>query len=377
MINDDGIKYFGTAQEHAALLPKLLNQFERVILSGQSLQGPDVKDFEDNVKNLVGRKYGVAVGSCTDALYFSLLAIGIKPNDEIVVPSFTFVASASCVSRAGATPIFCDVDENGSASPASVKSLITEKTKAVIYVHMFGYYDWDNYKKVFDLCKTAGVYLIEDSAQAFGANYGGEIAGGRGVVSCFSFDPTKVIAAPGSGGIILTDEESIHLHCRALRYHGKTNTGKFLNLGFNSQMPSITAAILNLKLEHNDEWRTKRVNIARMYIDQLSDLPLLLPPAPDGSKHVYHKFVIKLNKRDDLKNFLANKNIQTMIHYETPLPEVPVFALSKVVSHYENSLRLTKEVLSLPCHPFLMEREVLYICKCIRDFFGMRQYKKP
>jgi dTDP-4-amino-4,6-dideoxygalactose transaminase len=369
---DHGIKYFGTAQEHSALMPRLLNEFERVILSGQSLQGPDVKDFEENIKNLVNRKYGVAVGSCTDALYFSLLAIGIKPNDEVVVPSFTFIASASCISRTGATPIFCDVDENGSASPASVKNLITEKTKAVVYVHMFGYYDWDNYKKVFDLCKTAGVFLIEDAAQAFGANYAREMAGGRGAVSCFSFDPTKVIAAPGSGGIILTDDENIHLHCRALRYHGKNYAGKFLELGFNSQMPSLTAAVLNLKLEYNDEWRTKRINIARMYIDQLSDLPLLLPPAPDGTKHIYHKFVIRLKMRDKLKDFLAQKNIQSLIHYETPLPEVPIFALSKLASHYENSLQLTREVLSLPCHPFLMEHEVSYICKCIREFFSLR-----
>lgn len=371
MNNEFPINYFGNAREHAEIKDQLMDVVESVILSGQSLQGPSVNELEVRVRNMVGRDYAVAVGSCTDALYFSLLASGIAPGDQVIVPAFTFLASASCILRANAVPVFADVNENGNLLPDSVAKLVNHNTKAVVYVHMFGYYDYENFKKVSEICSSKGILLIEDAAQAFGAGFAKKIAGAGGVVSCFSFDPTKVIAAPGSGGMMLTNDESIDALCRGYRYHGKSQTGEFNLLGFNSQMPTMTAAILNLKLQFECKWKRRRIEIADHYINELSNLPIGLPPKSDGASHIYHKFVIKTKRRDELKAFMSQRGVQTMIHYERPLPLLPVFKSYGIFNEFNNALLMADEVLSLPCHPFLKKSEVEYISGCVRDFFSV------
>jgi dTDP-4-amino-4,6-dideoxygalactose transaminase len=361
------IRYFGTAKEHKSIYNEIYPEIERVFLGGQSLQGPDVEFFENNLKLFSKRRNCVAVSSCTDALFFSLLAIGIKPGDEVIVPSFSFVASASCILRSGAVPIFCDVDDNGNANAESIKLLVTEKTKAIIYVHMYGYLDELNILKIKNLANNFGLKLIEDAAQAFGANKNSIFAGGLGEISCFSFDPTKVISSFGSGGAVLTDDDELASTVRMLRYHGKTRDGEFSNLGFNSQLPTIAAAVLNVKLKHNNEWLNKRKSIANFYIDQLKELPIGLPPMSNGDEHVYHKFVIKLESRNEMKKYLSSKMIETIIHYDTPLPMRPIFQKFINRASYIRSSELSKKVLSLPCHPFLEDYEIDCIVKSIKS----------
>jgi dTDP-4-amino-4,6-dideoxygalactose transaminase len=364
------IRYFGTEREHNKIMPSLIDCAMKTLSSGKSLQGKEVGDLEDLVKTTVNRRYAVAVGSCTDALYYSLLSIGIGHDDEVIVPAFSFIATASCILRAGAKPVFCDVDQNGNATLRSIQNLVTKRTKAIIYVHMYGYFARRIFDEIAGFCREQDIPLIEDAAQAFGAYDGGRAVGKGGVISCISFDPTKVISAPGSGGLILTDSEEISERCKRLRYHGKSNSGEFIELGFNSQMSTFTASVLLLKLTFNSAWLKKRVRIAERYVASLADLPLLMPPTPSFGAHVYHKFVIRSSDREGLKVHLGRHGVETMIHYPVPLPDLPIFkSRSLKRDDLSGAAQIADEVLSLPCHPHLEDDEIAHVIETVSKFF--------
>mgnify|MGYP003975425915 CR=1 FL=1 len=351
------IPFFGTAREHSTLKKQLLNVCDRTLLHGISLQGPEVKEFEKEIGAFTNRQYAIAVGSCTDALYFGLKSLNITTGDEVIVSAYSFVASASCILRVGAKPVFIDVNENGNMQIENVRQAINANTKAIIYVHMFGLLE--NAKELQELAKSNGLSLIEDAAQAFGAGENSCMAGSIGDLSCFSFDPTKVLSAPGSGGMLLTDSTDIAVCTRELRYHGKTEEGINEQLGYNSQMPSITAGILLEKFKYEEKSRKRRIEIATHYIRELSDTKLGLPPMCSQNNHVFHKFVIRSDSRDDLKNYLTKLGIPSLIHYAKTLPEIPLFAEYKEpVNNLLNAKKLSQKALSLPIHAYLSDEEV-------------------
>lgn len=360
------IPFFFARREHKYLKSKILKAIENSFLHGQTLQGPEVVDFEKKISKFVGRKFAVAVGSCTDALFFSLKAGGVKNGDEVIVTSYSYLASATCILRCGAKPIFVDVDENGNMQIDKVLKKINKKTKAIIYVHLFGYLQ--DIDKLVLRARKKKILLIEDFAQALGASIKQRKAGSFGDISCTSFDPTKVLSAPGSGGIVVTNNKNIKNKIAKLRYHGKNKFGDHDILGINSQMPTITAASLLVKFKYFKECQTKRISIARKYIKNLKNLNLSLPPLFKNEQHIYHKFVIRTKYRDELLRYLNKNGVQSLIHYKKPLHKLKIFKGFR--SKLPISENLTKTSLSIPIHPYLKKKEVDHIIKVIKDFYN-------
>lgn len=368
MKEKNSIPFFGVAREFAACRHEIISRIEEVLESGQVLQGRPISALENKLASLVGRKHAVTTNSCTDALYFALLAADIHAGDEVLVPDFSFIASASCISRLGAVPVFVDVNENYNMDLKKASELISPKTRAMIFVHLYG--QMSDPIHVENFAKKHGLILIEDAAQAISAMFADRKAGSLGKVSGFSFDPTKPISAPGSGGIALTDDDGIAFRIRRLIYHGKASDGQFVESGFNSQMPTLTAAVLNIKLEHDSEWLKRRRLIARYYIENLTDLDLVLPKEQPNSIHIYHKFVIRHPERDALKTYLEKNGVQTRIHYVCPLHQQPCFSKYGYSDiQFPNALQFSRTVLSLPIHPFLDDSEVETIVDVLRRFF--------
>jgi len=372
MKDDNQVPFFGVAREFAAFRPEIISRIEEVLKSGQVLQGRPISDLENRIASLVGRKYAVATNSCTDALYFALLAADIQAGDEVLVSDFSFIASASCISKLGAVPVFVDVDESYNMDLQKAAELISPKTRAMIFVHLYG--QMSDPVQVESFAQAYGLFIIEDAAQAISAVFSERKAGSLGKVSCFSFDPTKPISAPGSGGLALTDDEAMANRIRRLIYHGKTSDEQFIEIGYNSQMPTLTAAVLDFKLDHDSEWLRRRRRIARYFGERLKDLDIILPKELPGSAHIYHKYVIRSPQRDAIKTYLAKNGVQTRIHYPHPLHQQPCFGnygYSDV--YYPNALRFSQTVLSLPIHPFLDDSEVETIVDVIRRFFITRK----
>tara|TARA_Y100000591_G_scaffold327892_1_gene353265 strand:- start:1443 stop:2534 length:1092 start_codon:yes stop_codon:yes gene_type:complete len=362
------IPFFGLAREHKAFSREYLSILKKSFLSGKVLQGKEIQSLEIKLANLHKRKYAVAVNSCTDALYFSLLSLNLKENDEVLVTNFSYVASASSIVRANLKPVFVDVNNSYNTDLKIAKKLITKRTKVLLYVHLFG--QMGSPKEILEFCKENNLILIEDVAQAFGAERENKFAGSLGRISCVSFDPTKIIAAPGSGGAILCDRKDDYEKIKKLRYHGKSSNGKFQNIGFNSQMPSITAALILHKLNKNEEWRDKRLKIAKYYIDNLENF-VNVPFAESLESHVYHKFVIQVKNQKKLIDHLESRNIQSMIHYKNTLSSNNY--LKKYVknrNYLKKSEGLTKRVVSLPIHPFLRSVEIEKITETVKKFIS-------
>lgn len=362
----DVVHFFGIDREFRAHQAAYAEIMQSVFSHGKVLQGKEVSDFEKKTAAFCDRRYGIAVNSCTDALYFSLLAAGVQRGEEVLVTDFSFIASASCILRLGARPVFVDVTESYNMDLRKAESMVSSKTKAVIFVHLFG--QMGNPEDIEEFTKSHGLVLIEDAAQAFGATYGGRKAGSLGLLSCLSFDPTKVIGAPGSGGMVLTDSEDLAKNIMKLRYHGKNQKGEFVSLGYNSQMPSLTAAILDFKVDQNNNWLQRRRRIAKYYLDNIRN-DYILPIENEGSCHIYHKFVIRTKRREQLKLFLAQNNIQTSVHYVVPLHRQPCFQLLGYNdTDFQTAISISKEVLSLPIHSFLEDYEVQLVVETINAF---------
>ncbi len=368
------VPFFGLKRESETLRSELLEGVAAVLDHGQVLQSREVLDFETSIAKMTGRKYATATGSCTDSLYFALLAAGVSRFDEVVVPAFSYIASASCILRIGATPVFVDVDINGNMDANKVSAVLSERTKALIYVHMYGHFDEQNLSLIKAQAEKFEVTIIEDCAQAFGSIGGvsGVPAGSLGSIACISFDPTKVISALGSGGVLLTDDENDAILSKKLRYHGKGPEGKFDLLGFNSQMPTITASALLIKLKYDEKWRVKRQKIAKIYIENLKRFPVRLPEVQKIETHNYHKFVINLDQREEALEWLLSSGIQAMVHYREPLPQHKIFdCCSPKNNEFERAQKLSHTCLSLPCHAFLSELEIDYVIEKMEEFFRL------
>jgi dTDP-4-amino-4,6-dideoxygalactose transaminase len=294
----------------------------------------------------------------------------VEPGDEVLVTSFSFIASASPIIRAGAIPVFVDIDPATFLMDlADLSQKITPKSKAIIGVHLFG--QLLDFARLEAIASENKLVLIEDAAQGFGSESGERKAGGMGDISCFSFDPTKIVSAYGSGGAVLTDSEDTFRFLKKLRYHGKSEHNEFEMLGYNSRLSDLNCAHLSFQITEHLAQRIHRLNeIARLYQKNLQNLSYIrLPENIMRGKHVYHKYVIRTGNRDELKQFLAEKGIATMVHYSKPLYEYPLFSgITDRPPHNPLSKRICGEVLSLPIFPELSDNEIDYICNTIHSF---------
>lgn len=360
------IPFFGAARAHEDLIGEMESACRSVLLSGQSLQGPAVARFEERLCDMTGRRQAVAVGSATDGLFFALRILGIMPGDEVLVPALSFAASASCILRAGARPVFVDVDNDGHIDLGQAARLLSPRTRAILAVHLYGgMIDPDRLE---GFARAHDLLLIEDAAQAFGANFDGRPAGSIGDASVFSFDPTKVVGAPSAGGAVLVDRTDFAEGLRLLRCHGKSADG-FVELGYNSQMASLTAAILHSKLDRHPDWLKRRKAIAGRYDAMLRPYPVVLPARPDYLAHGFHKYTLLSDQRDALERHLASWCVPTRRHYSTILPEEPLFA-RYASGGYPQAAAIARRTVSLPIHAYLAEPEIDHIGQAFASFFG-------
>jgi len=320
------------------------------------------EEFESNFAEKLGRKYCVSVASATDALHFALLAHGIGPGDEVLVTDFSWISSASCVDMVGATPVFCDIDlDNYQMNLNSVQRMYSNRTKAIVYVHLFGYMKDTSALQAF--CKEHNILFIEDAAQALGTSLNGIHAGTIGDCSVFSFNTNKVIAGINGGGVVLTDDENIAKHLKMVRRHGKDRT--FDLLGYNSRMYVLNASIIAHRMKNMEQNQERRQKIAQRYNQAFADLQIITPEASNGLNQNYHKYVIRFFDKDT-RNRVRNA-LNASIHYETPLSANGMYEGKILKSDVcKNSKKVAETVLSLPIHPWLTEDEISNIIERVR-----------
>lgn len=336
----------------------------RVMRTGMLASGTEVAAFESEFAGYIGTEHAIATSNGTTALHAALLASGVKAGDEVIVPSFTFIATATSVSMCGAKPVMVDVtDDSYGISPEAVLNSITKKTKAVIGVHLFGHPC--DIRAIQEICSDSDLVFIEDCAQSHGARNEGKRTGSYGTFGCFSFYPTKNMTT-GEGGMITTDDYLLAEHIRRLINHGQAEKYLHTEVGYNYRMTNIGAAIGRVQLKKIDEMNRMRNENAIYYLDNIKNPAVRAPVTLNGCTHVYHQFVLRVreNRRDELAAWLQEHGVGTAVHYPIPVHEQPVYAGIENPS-CPVSERLAKEVLSLPVYPGLNEAELSHICDTI------------
>jgi dTDP-4-amino-4,6-dideoxygalactose transaminase len=352
------IPHVDVKAQYAPLLDELKDRLATVLDSGRFILGPEVRAFEQEAASFLGARQGVGVANGTDALVLVLEALGIGPGDEVVCPAFTFYATAEAISRVGATPVFCDIDPATlNADLADVAERVSPRTRAVVAVHLFG--------RPAPLEAPAGVPVLEDAAQAFGARIGERRAGTLGVAGTFSFFPTKNLFGLGDGGLVVTDDGRLAERVRLLRFHGSSDKESFEAVGYNSRLDELQAAALRLFLEHVDGWNRSRRGAAERYADlglgELVELP------EDDPGHVYHMYVVRSPERDRIAEELRARDIGCATYYTTPLHLQPVYAgLGYEPGSLPETERASRETIALPLWPAIEVEQQEQVVAAVR-----------
>jgi dTDP-4-amino-4,6-dideoxygalactose transaminase len=352
------IPHVDVKAQYAPLLDELKDRLATVLDSGRFILGPEVRAFEQEAAFFLGARQGVGVANGTDALVLVLEALGIGPGDEVVCPAFTFYATAEAISRVGATPVFCDIDPATlNADPADVAERVSPRTRAIVAVHLFG--------RPAPLEAPAGVPVLEDAAQAFGARIDERRAGTLGVAGTFSFFPTKNLFGLGDGGLVVTDDDRLAERVRLLRFHGSSDKESFEAVGYNSRLDELQAAALRLFLEHVDGWNRSRRGAAERYADlglgELVELP------EDDPGHVYHMYVVRSPERDRIAEELRARDIGCATYYTTPLHLQPVYAgLGYEPGSLPETERASRETIALPLWPAIEVEQQEQVVAAVR-----------
>ena len=340
----------------------------KVLKSGRFVKGPEAEALGKEFAQYCGAKFGVAVNSGTSALELALAAIGIKPGDEVITATNSFMATANAIVNSGAIPVFADVDETYTLDMCSLESLITPKTKAIIPVHLYGHAA--DMKTILDIAQKYNLKLIEDACQSHGAEYHGKKAGSLGDMACFSFFPTKNITVAGDGGFITTSDEELAKKVKMLSNHGRWSSDEDAELfGHNYRMSEVLATIAREQLKKLDGFNERRRNIAKQYQELLHGV--MIPIEKPDCKHVYHVYTIRCERRDELKEHLAKNEIMTTVMYAIPIHLQTAYA--KAFGSKEgtcpNAEKFAKEILALPMHPALRTDEVSKVAETITKFY--------
>lgn len=335
-----------------------------VLNSGRYINGQNLRSFEEEFADLCSTKYAVGVSSGTSAILLSLMALGIGVGDEVIVPSLTFIATASPAKFLGATLVYADIDpETYTIDPAEVQRKITPRTKAIVPVHLYGHpCDMD---PINELARAHNLYVIEDACQAHCATYKEKKTGSLGDIACFSLFPSKNVTVLGDGGMITTNDSELAQKVGMLRNHGREQKYVHDLLGLNCRLSEVHAAIGREQLKHLTEWNGRRRAIAAQYDVLLRDSGVIVPVEREWAKHVYHMYVIRVKQRDKLASYLKERGIETGIHYPVPVHRQPCL---KSDVHLSVTEKYVDEVLSLPMHPQLSDEQVDYVASEVRNF---------
>nr|WP_305081270.1 DegT/DnrJ/EryC1/StrS family aminotransferase [Oceanotoga teriensis] len=335
--------------------------------SGWYILGKKVEEFENNFSNFLGSKYCIGVNSGLDALILAIRSLDIGKEDEVIVPANTYIATVLGITENDATPIFVEPDEFYNIDAEKIEEKITDRTKAIMVVHLYG--QAANMKKIKEIADKHNLYLIEDCAQSHGAKFEGKTTGTYGDIGCFSFYPTKNLGAFGDAGAIVTDNFEIAEKVKMLRNYGSQEKYHNKIEGINSRLDEIQASLLNVKLKHYNELRKERVKIANRYLSEITNPKIELPKIRKGSEHVWHLFEIKTKERDKLQKYLQDRGIGTQIHYPIPphLSEAYEY-LGYKKGDFSITEELANTLLSLPIYDGMKDEEVDYVIKNINEY---------
>jgi dTDP-4-amino-4,6-dideoxygalactose transaminase len=352
--------------------PEIEEAVRAVLDGGSYILGEELERFEREFAGYLGAAHAVGVASGTDAITLTLKALGVGDGDEVITTAFTAVPTVMAILMTGARPVLADIAEGGyGLDDEAAAGRITDRTRAIVPVHLFG--ECVDTGALLSLARESGAHLVEDACQAHGARRSGVSAGLSGAAGCFSFYPTKNLGAYGDAGAVATDDAGLAGKLRKLRNYGRSERDLFMEVGGNSRLDELQAAVLRVKLRYLDDWNARRRRLAALYSELLEGLPLDLPGEQSPGSHVYHLYVVGADDRDGLARALAAKDIETYVHYPEPVHLQPALAfLGHSSGDFPRAEAAALRSLSLPMHPRLTEEEVGMVAREIRAFLEGR-----
>jgi len=349
------------AEEKAELMPRI----EAALAGGMHVGGPEIEALEREIADYVGTRHAVALGSGTDALILGMVAAGIGPGHEVITPPNSFVASTAAIVRTGATPVFADVRRDGLIDPDAVAAAVTPRTAAIMPVHLWG--GVCDMEALWAIAERHGLAIVEDAAQAMGTRYRNRRAGSLGTVGCFSAHPLKIFNALGDAGYITTDSADIASRIRLLRNHGLVDRDTVGEFGYVSRLDTLQATVLRYRLGRLDEMIERRRSNVAFYRELLKGVPIRLPEEKPYEFHTFVNLVSQCDRRDELQKHLADKGVQTVVHYNTPIHLQPAAeSLRCREGQFPVTERLCETILALPANQSLRHEDVTYVCDEIR-----------
>lgn len=361
------------SEQYSTIREEVLTKLDQVMSSSQFILGSHVKQVENDIAEMSKTKHGIGVANGSDAIHIALQAAGVGEGDEVITTSFTFFATAGAIARANAVPVFVDIDPiTYNIDPSKIEAVITEKTKAIIPVHLYGQMaDMDS---IMEIAKKYNLHVIEDAAQAIGSTYKGKQVGEMSSAATYSFFPTKNLGAYGDGGMLVSNNDELAELARVIRVHGSKPKYHHHVLGYNSRLDEMQAAVLSVKLPHLPIWGENRRTHAAYYTKKLNATVaehVVTPVEIEGNYHVFHQYTLRVDRRDELQAFLKDQGVATMIYYPIPLHLQPVF---KELGYQEGDLPVTekaaKEAISLPMFPELKREQQDYVIEKIMEFYS-------
>jgi dTDP-4-amino-4,6-dideoxygalactose transaminase len=358
-------------EQYALLREEMLQAVSGVFESGAFINGPNVKALEREVAEYVGAAHGIGLNSGTDALHLALRALDIGPGDEVITTPFTFVATTEAIGIVGATPVFADIDpQTYNIDPAAIEAAITPRTTAIIPVHLYG--RPAPMREIMAIAQKHNLAVIEDCAQSIGATLDGKFTGTFGTFGAFSFFPSKNLGAYGDAGMLVTQDESLAARARSLRAHGGRIKYYHEELGVNSRLDEVQAAILRVKLPHLENWIARRREVAARYNGAFAGVLSPLPGDPENGRHVYHQYTIQVDGRDEVQQTLQNAGVQTMVYYPVPLHLQKVHATFGFrEGAFPHSEAAAKRVISLPIYPELPAQDQHRVIEAVTAIQGV------
>lgn len=363
------IPLFNIERQNARLHEKLTAAADRVLTNGVYISGEENRLLEERIASYCSSTYAVAVNSGTDALILSLDVAGVKPGDEVITTPYTFFATAEAIKRLGATPVFVDIDPGSyNIDPALIEEAITERTKAIVPVHLFGLPA--NMETINKIAERYHLAVIEDACQAIGAKHKGKPAGSWGDLACLSFYPTKNFGACGDGGMILTNHQVFAEKLKMIRTHGTYKKYHHSYIGYNTRLDEMQAAFLSEKLSYLSDWNDRRRTIAKAYSEAFSRLPVQLPREEEDERHVYHLYILKTKRAEELEEYLKDHGIGCGIYYPLPLHRQKALIGKCQYHRLSVSEETAGTTLAIPIYPELTEEEQDQVIRRVLHFFG-------
>ncbi|MBN3038335.1 MAG: DegT/DnrJ/EryC1/StrS family aminotransferase [Candidatus Omnitrophica bacterium] len=359
-------------KQYQSIKQEIDARISKILESGRFILGPEVSSLEAEVADFCQAKYAIGVASGTDALELALRALGVKAGDEVITTPFTFIATTEAITQVGAKVVFVDIRlDTYNIDPEKIREKITPRSKVIIPVHLYG--QPCDVEEIMEIARENNLLVIEDCAQAIGAEYKGKKVGSFGDIGCFSFFPSKNLGGYGDGGMCTTEKEELAEKLRMLRVHGSKNKYQHITEGRNSRLDEIQAGILRIKLQHLNQWNQQRREKARLYTKMFKESGLadkvILPVETKDVKHVFNLYVIRVRHRDELLGFLKSKEIFAAVHYPIPLHLQEVYKQAgHKIGDFPNAELTAREIISLPFFPEISEEQISAVVESIKEF---------